>query len=84
MLAKARCEMKGPQKFESFVLHTRTGSFVTVGQFDSPNDPALLDMHRVLSNLTFNLSKDAQGRQIEGTGQKLFGDQILPVKVPKP
>ncbi|MDB5310714.1 MAG: hypothetical protein JWO38_4916 [Gemmataceae bacterium] len=87
-LAKALREMKGPGgqlwMLEAFVLHTRSGSIVTVGQFDGPNDPALLETRRVLSNLTFNLSKDQAQQQLVGTGQKLFGDNILPIPIPKP
>ena len=46
-LAKNLREMKGgppdyrPLGLEAFVLHHRTGSMVTVGQYDSPEDPAL-------------------------------------------
>lgn len=91
VLAKALREMKGPDKqplhLEAFVLHTRNASIVTVGQFDSPNDPALLETRRVLESLTFNLSRDNRGTQLTGTGQKLFGDPdqpLLPVQIPKP
>jgi hypothetical protein len=87
-LAKALREMKGrdgqPLMLEAFVLHTRGGSMVTVGQFDGPNDPALLDTQRLLSHLTFNLSKDQGQHQMVGTSQKLFGDTILPIPIPKP
>src|SRR5205807_4374479 len=31
-----------PHPFEAFVLHYRTESLVTVGQFDSPEDPAMI------------------------------------------
>ena len=86
-LAKALRVMKDrtgqPMNLEAFVLHTRTASLVTVGQYDSPNDPELLEKQRILSNLTFNLSKDDKGQQITGTGQKLFGDSIMPVPIPR-
>lgn len=91
MLAKALREMKGPDRqplrLEAFVLHTRSASLVTVGQFDAPNDPALLETRRVLESLTFNLSRDDRGAQLTGTGQKLFGDSqhpLLPVPIPRP
>ena len=71
------------QQLEAFVLHHRTGSIVTVGQFDGPNDPALHEARRMLSNLSFNESKDAQGANMIGMGQKLFGDTIIPMPVPK-
>lgn len=86
-LAKALREMRDksgvPMNIEAYVLHTRTASLVTVGQYDSPTDPELLDKQRLLSNLSFNLSRDDKGRQITGTGQKLFGDNILPVPIPR-
>ena len=86
-LAKALRVMKdkegNPMNIEAYVLHTRTASLVTVGQYDSPNDPELLEKQRILSNLTFNLSKDDKGLQITGTGQKFFGDSILPVPIPR-
>lgn len=37
--------------FESYVLHTRGMSIVTVGGFDSPNDPKLLSMQQALSKI---------------------------------
>jgi hypothetical protein len=72
-----------PHPFEAFVLHTRNASLVTVGQFDGPNDPALLDTRRTLMGLTFNLSKDEEGRMVTGMGQRLFGDNIMPIPVPR-
>ena len=86
-LAKALREMKDaagrPMNIEAFVLHTRTASLVTVGEYDSPSDPDLLDKQRVLSSLKFNQSRDDKGQQITGTGQKLFGDMIQPVPIPR-
>jgi hypothetical protein len=86
-LAKALREMKdrygNPMNLEAFVLHCRASSLVTVGQFDSPNDPELLDKQRILSNLTFNVSKDDRGMQITGAGQRLFGDAIQAVPIPR-
>lgn len=40
--------------FESYVLHMRTGSAVTVGGFDSPNDPAINGVLRRLNSIKFN------------------------------
>jgi hypothetical protein len=86
-LAKALREMKDPAgtplNIPAYVLHTRTASLVTVGEYDAPNDPDLLDKQRKLSNLTFNLSRDDKGREITGTGQKFFGDMIQPVPIPR-
>jgi hypothetical protein len=36
---------------EAYVFHTRTMSIVTVGGFDSPNDPQLLQMQKTLASL---------------------------------
>lgn len=87
MLAKALREMKGPGGrplgLEAFVLHTRTGSIVTVGQFDSPNDPALIEARRMLVNLKLNVSKDAMGAQPTGDKPEMFPN-VFPVPIPKP
>jgi hypothetical protein len=83
MLAKAlRDPRMKPCPFEAFVLHTRTGSIVTVGQFDGPTDPALLETRRILMGMMFNTSKDERGTAMTGTTQKLFGDNIIPIPVP--
>ena len=91
--AKALREMKGPGGqplgLEAFVLHTRYASLVTVGQFDGPNDPALIEARRVLSSITFNVAQDQRGTKMVGTGQKLFGEEgnqhsIVPMPVPRP
>lgn len=84
-LAKAlRDDRMKPRPFDAFVLHTRNGSMVTVGQFDSPNDPALLEARRLLLSLRFNQSKDAHGTMMTGMTQGLFNDNIVPIPVPRP
>jgi hypothetical protein len=83
-LAKAlRDPRMKPRPFDAFVLHTRTASIVTVGEFDSPNDPALLETRRILMGLTFNLSRDEKGTEMTGARQRLFGDNIMPIPVPR-
>jgi hypothetical protein len=60
LLAKAlrHADFK-PRSYEAFVLHHRTGSLVTVGQFDSPDDPVMLQMADELKGLTFTpMDKD--------------------------
>jgi hypothetical protein len=72
-----------PRPIESFILHLRTGSRVTVGQFDGPNDPALLEMHKLLSNMHFEVwdkPREQGGRMIEK--RHLF-DGITPMPIPK-
>ena len=88
-LAKALRELKGPpperrpQNLEAFVMHHRTGSIVTVGQFDGPTDPALLDARRKLMAMTFTTTKDESGANVMSTGENLFGKDILPIPIPK-
>jgi hypothetical protein len=68
-----------PHPFEAFVLHHRTESFVTVGQFDSPDDPAMAQMWQILSGMTFKIEyKD--GRPPE---TKRMFDAIIPMQVPQ-
>jgi hypothetical protein len=62
--------------FEAYVLHTRTGSVVTVGGFDGPDDPALLRMQQRLAALKF-------GKQGGGDPIGLLS-QPLPAEVPRP
>jgi hypothetical protein len=86
-LAKALREMKDETgkslNIEAFVLHTRMASLVTVGDYETPNDPDLLAKQRILSNMTFNLSRDPKGTQITGQKEKMFGDMIQPVPIPR-
>jgi hypothetical protein len=68
---------------ESFVLHLRTGSRVTVGQFDGPNDPALLEMHSLLKAIFFEVwdkPKEQGGKLIE---KRFLFDNIMPMPIPK-
>jgi hypothetical protein len=85
MLARTlRDSRMKPCPFEAFVLHTRHGSMVTVGQYDGPNDPALLETRRIILSLKFNVSKDERGTLMTGQTQSLFGDTIVPIPVPRP
>ena len=94
-LAKALRSLKGPSReslnLEAFVLHARTGSIVTVGQFDAPNDPALIQTQRLLSSIKFHVSRDEGGVQavtnmpsVIGTDDQKHGWSFVPVPVPKP
>ncbi|MBX9627587.1 MAG: hypothetical protein K2X82_27550, partial [Gemmataceae bacterium] len=102
-LAKAIREMRDPSgktpPLEAFVLHTRTASLVTVGQFDGPSDPALLETQRLLEVMKFGFSKDAGGReQLAAAGlPSVFGSgaptpptesdrdrqKVIPIPIPK-
>ena len=75
-----------PQSFEAFVLHHRMGSIVTVGQFDGPDDPKLLETQRVLKGITFNMMRTKTEAVIGKDGrpdvQRMF-DSVSPFPVPK-
>lgn len=62
-----------------FVLHARTESIVTVGQFDSVEDPALVAAYQALNGMTFEL-KYKDGRPPET--RRMF-DAITPLRVPR-
>ncbi|QJW96004.1 hypothetical protein [Frigoriglobus tundricola] len=85
-MAKAIRAMKGPGgqslNLEAFVLHTRTASLVTIGQFDSPDDPALLATKRLLSGLSAHVSEDQAGARKSVNAPTLF-DNMIPMPVPK-
>ena len=77
-------EMK-PYPYESYVLHMRTGSIVTVGQYDSIDDPQMVETLRVLIGMTFQVhEKDPKtgkaGRVLET--RRMF-DAVLPMAVPR-
>ena len=75
-----------PQTFESFVLHHRTGSIVTVGQFDGPDDPELLRTQAQLKKITFKMMKSetapVMGKNGQPDEQRMF-DGVSPFPVPK-
>jgi hypothetical protein len=86
-LAKALRGMKGKGgeslNLEAFVLHTRYASLVTVGQFDGPDDPALLATKRMLAGITMKVSEDQTGFRPVTNTPSLF-DTMLPMPIPKP
>jgi hypothetical protein len=86
-LAKALRGMKGSGgqslNLEAFVLHTRNASLVTVGQFDGPDDPALLATKRLLGGITANVSEDQAGLRKAMNVPSLF-DNMVAMPVPKP
>jgi len=87
-LAKALREMKGPGgqplHLEAFVLHTRSASLVTVGQFDGPDDPALVEMRRRLQAMSFMSSKDGPAGAMNPKAEPFIGPNFVPTPVPKP
>jgi hypothetical protein len=69
----ARVLHEKPFNYDTYVLHTRTGSIVTVGAFDRMDDDRMRQIAEKLRNLQFGLARDA----IKLT------DQPLPMKVPR-
>src|SRR5262249_25977770 len=51
--AETLAEFLRRYQFETYVLHTRGSSIVTVGNYDSPEDPQLREMQQTLSPLRF-------------------------------
>jgi hypothetical protein len=84
-LAKALRAMKGPRgealNLEAFVLHTRTASIVTIGQFDGPDDPAMQATKRLLAGMRATLSGDQTG--MRSMGNMTLFDTMVPVPVPR-
>lgn len=68
-----------PAPLESFVLHHRTGSIVTVGQFDAPDDPELLKLQTTLRGMTFQVT-DEKTRM---TNTERMFDSVSPFPVPR-
>ena len=75
---------KGP--FDAFVLHHRMGSIVTVGEYDSPDDPKLLQTQQLLKGMTFKMinkdGKPVAGKDGRPDEQRMF-DSVSPFPVPK-
>lgn len=64
---------------ESYVLHARTGSLVTVGGYDSGDDPTLTQTFQKLQAMSFTL-KDKDNRPL---GVHRMFDQIYPMAIPR-
>jgi hypothetical protein len=75
-MAQEVCDMFKKLGYKSYVLHTRTSSVVSVGEFDSPNDPALVRTQEQLARFSFKNGKT------NDTAFKLFA-KALPMEVPR-
>lgn len=75
-MADEVCDMFKKLGFKSYVLHTRYNSVVTVGEFDAPNDPALLETQKQLARMSFKNGKTGD------TAFNLFA-KALPMEVPQ-
>lgn len=68
-----------PRPVESYLLHVRNGSLVCVGAYDSPSDPALLEMQRLLQGLKFQVAyKDGRAPEM----RPMF-ENVIPYPVPR-
>jgi hypothetical protein len=67
-----------PAPLEAFILHHRTGSLVTVGQFDAPDDPELLKLQATLKGMTFKMMNEKTRMT---TTERMF-DSVSPFPVP--
>jgi hypothetical protein len=63
------------------VLHTRRSSLVTVGAFDSADDPQLKEMQKLLAT-SLRMGQPADGKAVDPQQLQFFA-QPLPMKVPQ-
>jgi hypothetical protein len=68
---------------ESYILHTRTGSLVCVGDYPAVDDPDLVAMGRLLQEMKFEVwdkPQDQGGRLLKV--ERMFGN-VTPLKIPR-
>jgi hypothetical protein len=84
-MAENVCDMFRQMKFKSYVLHTRFGSVVTVGEFDGPDDPALLQTQKDLARFSFKKGVQTRPGAFQQTGETAFNlfAKSLPMEVPR-
>ncbi len=75
-MAQQVCDMFRKLGFKSYVLHTRYNSVVTVGEFDSRDDPAMQRTQDQLARMSFRNGTTG------GTAFSLFA-RALPMEVPR-
>jgi hypothetical protein len=68
---------------DAYVLHTRTSSLVTIGQFDGPNDPELIALERKLNAFKVRVSEDKMGTRPVMGAPSLF-EKMMPMPIPRP
>jgi hypothetical protein len=76
--AESLAEFLRRYQFDTYVLHTRGSSIVTVGGYDSPEDQQLREMQQTISRLRF---APIAGDPL-GNAHELFA-QPLPMRVPR-
>jgi hypothetical protein len=67
---------------DAYVLHTRTSSLVTIGQFDGPNDPELIALQRKLGAFKVKVSEDELGTRPVMNAPGLF-EKMMPMPIPR-
>lgn len=83
-LRKMTDKDKKPLGLEAFVLHSRAGSLVTVGQYNSPDDENLLKTRKLLTSMNFTMSASANvpGHPL-APNDSFLSNNILPMPVPR-
>jgi hypothetical protein len=81
MQAHELAEMLRKLKFEAYVLHTEYSSVVTIGGFDAPDDPRLLQLQRAVISEIANPNSSLG--QLHTKAQVQFFAQPMPMPVPK-
>lgn len=71
--------------FDAFLLHHRTGTIVTVGQYDSPDDPVMQDDLRRIQAMSFNKLENNRGNPGGALGfdKQVQFEGVYPIMIPK-
>jgi hypothetical protein len=69
-------------KFDAYVLHTRTASIVTVGGFDSPESQEAQVLREKLARVRFNIQPAPGAMRFDDTAWKLIPEP-QPMQVPR-
>ncbi|MFM8274216.1 MAG: hypothetical protein ACKODX_18060 [Gemmata sp.] len=80
-MAKVLRSMKTP--FESYVLHTRNSSIVTVGQFDGPDDPSLVATRKLLLAMKIDTFEDKNGQRPVTNAPTALFENVVPMVIPR-
>lgn len=75
-----------PRPYDAFVLHHRTGSVVTVGGFDTLDDPEVLRTAQELTSLSYEFLDKDKKPQLGPDGRPMVQrllDGAVPMPVPK-
>jgi hypothetical protein len=70
--------------FKSYVLHTRTNSIVTVGEFESPQDPEMERTQNQLARLSFKADPRSPNANLFAPKTLELFPRAIPMEVPHP